>query len=78
MNATLDYSKRFINANFRLKVYGHTNEGHKINSLMGVSGLLRLIDAALFNKFIERALRDGMDKQVCKLRRGLVVTLYAK
>lgn len=74
----LEFTTKFINSNFRLKVYGHDENGNKINTLVGVSGLLRLIGADLINKFVKRALKAGLDACVCKLRRGLTVTLYSK
>lgn len=74
----LNYDSRFINRNFRIKVSGLDNEGNRINKLVGVAGIIALIGVELFNKFIGRALRDGLDKCVNKLRRGLKVTLYAK
>ena len=60
MNKNLKYTKRFINSNFRMKVYGFDENGKRIN------------------KFIDRALKAGLDKVVCKLRRGLQVSFYAK
>lgn len=74
----LNYTSRFINMNFRLKVAGVDNNGNKINKLVGVAGMVALIGIDLFNKFITRALNAGEDKCVCKLRRGLKVTLYSK
>lgn len=73
----LEFTTKFINSNFRIKVFGRTEDGKKINTLVGVSGILK-IGAELFNKFIKRALKAGMDACRCALRRGLVVTLYAK
>lgn len=78
MTTTLNYSTTYINMNFRIKAYGINNEGKKINTLVGVSGALDLIGAELLNKFIERAQKAGNDSCVCKLRRGLVITLYIK
>ena len=77
-NSILKYTKSFINRNFRLKVYGFDNEGNKINKLVGVAGLIALIGVDFINKFIERSLNCGLDKCVCKLRRGLQVSLYFK
>ncbi len=74
----LNYTKRFINANFRMKVYGRDAEGKRINKLMGVAGLVALIGIDLLNKFIRRALKAGLDKVVCKLRRGLQISFYVK
>ncbi len=77
MNTSV-YTNQFINANFRIKVYGIDNTGKKINKLVGVSGLISLIGLDLMVKFIGRALKAGLDKCVCKLRRGLQVTFYVK
>lgn len=76
--STLEFTTKFINANFRIKVFGRDENGKKINTLVGVSGILKLIGEELFNKFIKRALKAGLDACRCALRRGLVVTLYAK
>lgn len=75
---TKRFTSKFINANFRIKVFGRDENGKKINTLMGVSGIIRLIGEELFYKFIQRALDCMMDVCVCKLRRGLQVSLYVK
>lgn len=72
------YSTKFINQNFRIKVYGRDENGKRINSLYGVSGIIRLIGEELFIKFINRAIRCMEDVCICKLRRGLQVSLYVK
>ena len=77
-NQSLEYTTEFINRNFRIKVYGRDENGKKINTLLGVSGIIRLIGIELFNKFIKRALKCMMDVCECKLRRGLKVSLYVK
>lgn len=74
----LKYTSKFINKNFRLKVYGVDAEGNHINKLVGVAGLIALIGIEFVNKFIERAVNAMADKCVCKLRRGLQVSLYSK
>ena len=77
MKATkLQYSTREINRDFKIKVYGYTEEGKKVDKLVGVSGLILLIGTEHANKQIERAYKSGQDKCVCKLRRGLKVTYY--
>lgn len=78
MKTNLKYTKRFINSNFRMKVYGYDENGKRINKLVGVAGLIALIGIEFINKFIDRALKAGLDKVVCKLRRGLQVSFYAK
>ena len=78
MKTNLKYTKRFINQNFRMKVYGRNDEGKKVDTLMGVSGLVLLIGVEMMNKQLERAFRSREDKCVCKLRRGLQVTYYVK
>lgn len=72
------FTTKFINQNFRIKVFGRDEHGRKINTLMGVSGIIRLIGEKLFFKFVQRALDCMMDKCVCKLRRGIQVSLYVK
>ena len=74
--ARLNYSTREINRDFKIKVYGYTEEGKKVDTLVGVSGLIRLVGVGHVNKQIERAYKSGQDKCVCKLRRGLKVTYY--
>lgn len=49
----LEFTTKFINSNFRIKVFGRTEDGKKINTLVGVSGILKLIGAELFNKFVK-------------------------
>ena len=78
MKTNLKYTKKFINQNFRMKVYGFDENGKRINKLVGVAGLIALIGIEFTNKFIDRALKAGLDNVVCKLRRGLQVSLYAK
>jgi hypothetical protein len=72
------FDSKFVNANFRIKVFGRDENGKKINTLVGVSGIIRLIGEELFYKFVQRALDCMLDVCVCKLRRGLQVSLYVK
>ena len=74
----LNYSTAEINRDFLIKVFGHDNDGKKVNMLVGVSGLLALIGFELANKFIARAYASQGDYCICKLRRGLKVTFYNK
>ena len=75
---TKQFSSKFINQNFRIKVFGYDENGKKINTLMGVSGIIKLIGETLFFKFVQRALDCMRDVCVCKLRRGIQVSLYVK
>ena len=75
---TKQFSSKFINQNFRIKVFGFDENGKKINTLMGVSGIIKLIGETLFFKFVQRALDCMRDVCVCKLRRGIQVSLYVK
>jgi hypothetical protein len=77
-NEVSGYSTKFINQNFRIKVYGRDEKGRRINSLYGVSGIIAMIGEELLFKFIRRAIESMRDVCVCKLRRGLVVSLYVK
>lgn len=74
----MTYTTSTINRDFRIKVNGINNEGMKINTLVGVSGAIALVGEELFDKFINRAYNQGQDACVCKLRRGLKMTLYVK
>jgi hypothetical protein len=73
----LNYSTSEINRNFKIKVFGYI-DGQKINTLVGVSGLLNLLDGAvdLVNRLLDRAFNSTGDKCVCKLRRGLQISFY--
>ena len=77
MNATLNYSTSEINRNFKIKISGYVN-GKKVNTLVGVSGLIRMLDGAidLINRLLNRAFNCMGDKCVCKLRRGVKVSFY--
>lgn len=77
--ATLNYSTANINRDYRIKVAGIDPQGKKINTLVGVSGLIALIGVEFANKFIARAYNNyEADNTYCKLRRGLRVTFYSK
>ena len=77
--ATLAYATSEINRNFRIKVYGLDENGKKVNKLVGVSGLLKIIgDIALVNRLLKRAFSTMLDACVCKLRRGIKITFYGK
>lgn len=78
MTTTLNYETGYINANWRIKVLGINNEGKKINTLVGVSGLRNLIGVEFCNKFFAKADKCMDDVCVCKLRRGLKVSFYVK
>ena len=77
-SATLRYSSKFINLNYRLKVYGVDALGRKVNKLVGVAGMIALIGIEMFNKLLDRAARCLDDVCVCKLRRGLKISFYSK
>ena len=72
------YTSNYINNNYRIKVYGTTETGLKLNTLVGVSGLIALIGVDFANKFLDRAEASGKDSTTCKLRRGIAITFYVK
>lgn len=78
MKYSTTYTTTEINRNFRIKVAGIDGNGKRINTLVGVSGLIKLIGEDLFNKFVKRAFDCMLDVCVCKLRRGLKVSFYNK
>lgn len=71
----LNYTTREINRNFKMKVNGIV-DGKKVNVLVGVAGLIRLVGVEMANKMFKRAFATAQDKQICKLRRGIKVTFY--
>lgn len=77
--AALSYSTAEINRNYRIKVFGLNENGKNFNTLVGVSGLIKLIgDIELTNRLLKRAFSCQEDACVCKLRRGLKITFYYK
>jgi hypothetical protein len=60
-----------INKTFYIKASG-IREGKKLNTLLGVSGMVKLIGEELSIKFLLRAFKlDKKEgKEVCKLRTG--------
>lgn len=72
----LNYTTSEINRDFKMKVYGHREDGTKVDCLVGVSGLIALIGVELANKQLARAYKSKGDKCICKLRRGMKVTYY--
>lgn len=73
----LAYTTRMINRNFRIKVNGIIN-GIKINTLVGVKGLIEMIGIEFVNKMLKKAFASLEDKTVCKLRRGIKISFYNK
>lgn len=83
MNATaMTYSTSQINRDFRIKVYGYNNSDERLNLLVGVSGLIRLVGEELADTLVKRAFKNSYfvqnGKVVCKMRRGLKITFYQK
>ena len=76
--AQMQYTKKQVNGLFKIKVYGKNADGKRVNTLVGVSGLVKLVGVDLFNKLVARAKKAmyNADKVICKLRRGLKVTFY--
>lgn len=72
----MNWTTKMINRNFLIKVFGINDEGRKINTLVGVSGLLQLVGVELANKMLARAFNSAQDCCTCKLRRGLKVSFY--
>lgn len=73
---TLKYTTKEINRNYKIKISGMF-EGSKVNTLVGVSGLIRMVnDIELTNRLLDRAFDCMGDVCVCKLRRGLKISFY--
>lgn len=71
----LNYTTSQVNRDYKIKVYGMYND-KKVNTLVGVCGLIKMVGIDNANKMIARAMRSTGDKEVCKLRRGIKVTFY--
>lgn len=73
----INYSTMEVNRHFKIKVSG-VNNGKKIHSLVGVSGLIEVVgDTEVVNSMLDKAFSKGLDKVERKLRRGLKVTFYS-
>lgn len=72
----MTYTSKEINSNFKIKVTGIV-DGNKINTLVGVKGLLKMVgDEALAERLVDRAFNSMDDVCVCKLRRGIKISFY--
>jgi hypothetical protein len=69
--------KSTVNKDFRIKVNGY-HRGKYISKLVGIRGLVYIIGVDLAEKMIARAYRSRKQKVICKLRRGIKITFYAK
>ena len=78
IHQTMSYTTTEINQNFRIKVHGLNPEGKNINTLVGVSGAIALIGETMFDKLLDRAFGSTKDVCICKLRRGIKFSFYAK
>lgn len=73
----LEYTTKQINSRFKIKVSGVDLEGNRIHKLVGVAGLIKLIDdIKLVNKMLKKAFAGMLDKFVQKLRRGVKISFY--
>ena len=69
--ATLAYSSKFINRNYRIKVSGVDGQGNKVHKLVGVRGIIELIGIEMLNKLLKRAVNCS------SVRPSTGVRLYA-
>lgn len=74
----LAYSSKVINMNFRIKVSGVDAQGNRVHKLVGVAGAIALIGVEMLNKLLKRAFACLENVCVCKLRRGIKFSFYAK
>lgn len=68
----------WINRNFRIKVYGRTADGSRVNTLVGVAGAIAMLGVDTLNDLLRRAASMPGDVYKRKLRRGLQVSFYGK
>jgi hypothetical protein len=62
---------------FRIKVSGQSGD-QKVHKLVGMTGLLSLVEFPVAENLIRRAYESTGDKCECRLRQGLKVVFYAK
>ena len=67
----MDYTTAQINRNFLIKVSGVNGEGKRLNTLVGVSGLLRLIGEKLANNLLTRAFKWALISAYANFVAGL-------
>lgn len=73
----LNYTTKEVNSTFKIYVFGFNGDGEKLHTIVGVSGLIKLVGIELANAFLDRAFNTtNSDKCICKLRRGLTITFY--
>lgn len=73
----LNFTTSEINRNFKIKVHTTNKYGKNLNTLVGVSGLIKLIGVDMVNKFVQRSFNTMDDRTICKLRSGVRVTFYS-
>jgi hypothetical protein len=59
-----------VNRDFKIKVNGYHRDRY-VSKLVGKQGLVNIIGMDHARNFIERAYRQGDEKVVCRLRRGI-------
>lgn len=71
------YTDKQINQSFKIKVFGIVN-GCKVNTLVGVSGLLAILngDKDKLFKMVTRAFASGKDRTDCKIYGGARISFY--
>lgn len=78
LSKNMEEKRSVINSNFRIKVFGRDDSGKKIDTLVGVSGLVGLVGNEFAEKFSVKAMKSIEDKCTFKLRRGIKVTFYVR
>lgn len=71
-----NYTSKEVNKNYLIKVSGKDAQGNRVNTLVGVAGLLRYIGVERANKYIERANNCLQDVCRCKVYGGLTISFY--
>ena len=75
--ATLKYTTKKINGNWKIKVSG-LYDGKQVNTLVGVAGFRKMVgDVDRCNRLLDRAFNSLDDHCICKLRRGIKISFYA-
>ena len=70
--------RKYINRNFRIRLYGKNGRGIFVDRLLGVSGLCKTISERNLKKCIAKILKSDSDKLRIKIYNGYTILFTQK
>lgn len=70
--------RKYINRNFRIRLYGKNERGIFVDRLLGVSGLCKTISERNLKKCITKILKSDSDKLRIKIYNGYTILFTQK